>query len=71
MVAAKRGDEWSRTATMLAMHANLNRDAKRQPRPYTADQFNPMVEKEPAGFDFHGLKDIAERANPSQFPAEQ
>jgi hypothetical protein len=62
MVAAKRGEEWARTAAILAMHANLNRDPKKQKDPFTADDFNPMVETKEAGFDYHGLKDIAERA---------
>ena len=28
-----------RTAAMMALHANINRDSKKRPRPFTADDF--------------------------------
>lgn len=37
---------WNHTSSVLAMMANVNRDRKRQPRPYRPDDFNPY-EQEP------------------------
>ena len=33
--------DWNRTAALLAITANVNRDPKRRPTPFTAEEFNP------------------------------
>lgn len=33
--------EWNRAASIMAILANVNRDAKRRPKPFTADDFSP------------------------------
>jgi hypothetical protein len=33
--------EWARTAEVLAMIANCNRDAKRHPAPFSSSEFSP------------------------------
>jgi hypothetical protein len=43
--------EWDTTSAIMAMHANLNRNQSRTPRPYQPADFNP--------FDEHGrLKQV-------------
>jgi hypothetical protein len=37
--------QWNHTASMMALHANMNRDPKRTPRPYTADSFIPYKDQ--------------------------
>ena len=43
MATARRRDAWERTAWVLAMIANCNRDPKKKATPYTPDDFNPMA----------------------------
>ncbi len=43
MADAKGRDEWSRTASLLALIANAHRDPKRA-RAFTPSDFNPFVE---------------------------
>ena len=33
--------EWSRTASIMALIANVNRDSKRRQEPFTIDDFSP------------------------------
>ena len=44
---ARHQDEraWLHTSSLMALHANLNRDSKRKPQPYTAQDFNPYGAK--------------------------
>jgi len=35
---------WEPHAALLALTANVNRDPKRRPRPFAADEFNPFAE---------------------------
>jgi len=35
---------WNHTSTIMAMIANVNRDRKRQPRPYRSDDFHPYTQ---------------------------
>ncbi len=44
MAEAKQRDQWQHTAQQLAMTANCNRDAKKQPEAFTADDFNPLAD---------------------------
>jgi hypothetical protein len=45
MARARRREEWSRTAAIMALTANINRDATRRSRPYTAADFDPTHER--------------------------
>lgn len=60
MAEGRCKDEWSRTATVLAIIANVNRDPKRDA--FSPDDFNPYAERqsnaaEPTvGVDF--LRDV-------------
>lgn len=49
MVRGKAESQWQQTASILAMLANANRDTKKTPKPFTADDFNPFSETKPAG----------------------
>jgi hypothetical protein len=43
MVDAARSEAWQHTAWIMCMIANVNRDAKKRPRPFSPDEFNPMA----------------------------
>ena len=43
MADARAELEWTQTAEVLAMIANVNRDTKRKPTPYRSEQFNPYA----------------------------
>jgi hypothetical protein len=45
MVIGRRRDEWDRAANLMALIANVNRDAKKT-NPFNAEDFNPMSPKE-------------------------
>ncbi len=45
LAEAKSKAEWSHTAALLAMTANVNRDSKKRPQPYTSDDFNPHARR--------------------------
>lgn len=45
MAEGREEREWSRTAVLLALVANVNRDTKKRPKPYTPDEFNPYSKK--------------------------
>lgn len=36
---------WKRTAALCSLIANCNRDAKKKPRPFTPDDFDPTVRR--------------------------
>lgn len=42
MADARRREEWSRTASMMALLANIHRDPRRG-RAFTADDFDPFA----------------------------
>ena len=44
MADAVRSEAWQHTAWIVCMIANVNRDAKKRPRPFSPDDFNPMAE---------------------------
>lgn len=35
--------QWWHTSSLMALHANMNRDSKRQPTPYKPKDFNPYA----------------------------
>ena len=41
MAEGREEREWARTSALLALVANVNRDTKKRPKPYTPDEFNP------------------------------
>jgi hypothetical protein len=52
MAEARRVEDWTRMAIPTAILANANRDAKKHPRPYRPDDFNPWatpIRKRPSG----------------------
>jgi hypothetical protein len=44
MADGRRRDEWRRTARVCVVLANINRDSKRHPQPYTDDEFNDCAD---------------------------
>ncbi len=45
MSDAKTKGDWARTASIMAVIAEVNRDKKKRPAPFTANDFNPTVER--------------------------
>ena len=43
MADAKRRDLWSHTAALLAMSANVHRDRKKKPQPFSPADFHPLA----------------------------
>jgi len=43
MSDARRREVWSHTATLLAMTANVHRNPKKRPRPFTPAEFHPLL----------------------------
>ncbi len=43
MVDATRQEAWQHTAWLSSLIANANRDAKKHPKPFTPQDFNPML----------------------------
>lgn len=37
--------QWWHTSSLMALHANMNRDSKKQPTPYKAESFYPYGDK--------------------------
>ena len=47
MADARRRDEWQHTSAVLAMLANVHRNPKKKPQPFTPADFNPLAERKP------------------------
>lgn len=45
MADARRRDEWQHTSAVLAMLANVHRNPKKKPQPFTPADFNPLAER--------------------------
>jgi hypothetical protein len=43
MADARRRDEWQHTSAVLAMLANVHRNPKKKPQPFTPAEFNPLA----------------------------
>jgi len=41
MAEGRCKERWRHTSSMLALHANINRDSKKRASPFTPDDFNP------------------------------
>lgn len=44
MATAKQESDWNRTAAMMALEANINRDPNKTP-PFKPEHFHPMAQK--------------------------
>jgi hypothetical protein len=42
---ARRRDEWQHTSALLAMFANVHRNPKKKPQPFTPAEFNPLADE--------------------------
>ncbi len=47
MADARRKDQWSHTAAVLALTANVHRNPKKRSKPYSPAEFHPLVERTP------------------------
>lgn len=45
MAEGKRAEEWIFWAHMMALTANINRDSKAKPEPYSAEDISPYANK--------------------------
>jgi hypothetical protein len=58
MAEARRRDQWSRTATLLAMTANVHRNPKKRPRPFSAAEFHPLMGASPRAVMKTGIETL-------------
>ena len=61
MADARRNEQWSHTAALLAMTANIHRDRKKRAKPYMPAEFHPLLQQRlPANnkVDVHILKHV-------------
>lgn len=49
MAHGRRREQWNHTAALMAMIAEVNRDAKKRPQPYQPADFHPMGGKRAKG----------------------
>ena len=45
MADSRRQNEWQHTSAILAMLANIHRNPKKKPQPFTPAEFNPLAEE--------------------------
>lgn len=45
MADARRRDGWQHTSALLAMLANVHRNPKKKPQPFTPAEFNPLADE--------------------------
>ena len=48
---------WEHTSSVMALMANVNRDSKRRPQPYKAEDFSPYTPKENQTSRGHDITD--------------
>lgn len=48
MAEARQVADWNRTATLWALHAELNRDRKKKPEAFTPSDIHPFLQQEQA-----------------------
>lgn len=56
MVGARRQDQWSHTAAVLALTANVHRNPKKRSKPYSPAEFHPLVERKPVTIAKTGIR---------------
>jgi len=59
MAEARGRAEWSRTAELLAMVANLVRDPKKRKKPFKGLDFNPHAGRHRAAKDVKPMADVS------------
>ncbi len=61
MSQSKRREAWQHTSAILATLANIHRDPKKRSRPFSSNDFNPLVqlaERKPIKGDIQILKQV-------------
>jgi len=58
MADARRRDEWQHTSAVLAMLANVHRNPKKRPRPFTPAEFHPLIEPQKAPAAKAGIRTL-------------
>jgi len=56
MADARRKDQWSHTAAVLALVANVHRNPKKRSKPYSPAEFHPFVERKPVTIEQAGIR---------------
>ena len=56
MVGARRQDQWSHTAAVMALVANVHRNPKKRSKPYSPTEFHPLVERKPVTIAKTGIR---------------
>ena len=56
MCDARRQDQWSHTAALMALIANVHRNPKKRSRPYLPADFHPLVERKPVSIEKVGIR---------------
>ena len=56
MVGARRQDQWSHTAAVLALTANVHRNPKKRSKPYSPAEFHPLVDRKPVTISKTGIR---------------
>ena len=57
MVDGRSYEDWQRTAAVMALIANVNRDPKKA-RPFKISDFHPMMQGKKAGGGVEQLKEV-------------
>ena len=55
MADARRKDQWSHTAAVMALTANVHRNPKKRSRPYSPVDFHPLIERKPVVAEKSGI----------------
>jgi len=58
MAEARRRDQWSHTATLLAMTANVHRNPKKRARPFSPVEFHPLLGAPPRAVMKTGIETL-------------
>jgi len=56
MTGARRQDQWSHTAAVMALVANVHRNPKKRSKPYSPAEFHPLVERKPVTIEKAGIR---------------
>ena len=56
MADSRRKDQWSHTAAVMALTANIHRNPKKRSKPYSPAEFHPLVERTPVKIDKIGIR---------------
>ena len=56
MCDARRQDQWSHTAALMALIANVHRNPKKRSRPYLPADFHPLIERKRVSIEKVGIR---------------